>query len=116
MLVLVCVFSSRPADMGTENIQDCLPYRIVAPRVLRQVEEFVGAAQTHGFRLAPQVFNGVLQALLPQPMFSVFVGSCLCFRGLLHRVRPPVGDYSLQYEDKAADTDSQVFQDFAFLG
>ena len=45
VLLSIFVFSRRPADVGTENVQDGLTQIF---GVLCQMEEFVNAAQTHG--------------------------------------------------------------------
>ena len=84
MFFSVLFFPRRPADVGTENIQDGLTQVF---GILRQMKKLVGTTQTHGVGLMPQVFNGVFQAFLPLPLFGILIGFCLLFGSFGLRVR-----------------------------
>ena len=80
------------------------------------MEEFVGTTQAHGFRLIPQVPDGVFQAFLPLSLLGVEVGSRLLLRCNFHRFGAPVGYYSPNGKKDPAHTDAQEFQNLEFFG
>lgn len=119
VLLSIFVFPRRPADVGTENIQDGLTQVF---GVLCKMEEFVSAAQTHGVGLMPQVFNGIFQTFLSLPTLDVLISRCLLFRGLglrvrrvFHRLGTCMRSQGLQGEQDAAHADSQEFQRLRFF-
>ena len=119
MFFSVLFFLRRPANVGAENIQYGLTQVF---GVLCKMEEFVGAAQTHGVGLMPQVFNSVFQSFLSLPTLDVLISRCLLFRGLglrvrgfFHRLGTFMGSQGLQGEQDAAHADSQEFQCLRFF-
>ena len=78
---------------------------VLYPGLVRQ-ENPGCTAKTYGFRITPQVFDSLLEALLPLSLFDVSISPCLFLRrlclghgSLLRRLCAPTGDQRLQHQD-----------------
>ena len=106
--------------MGTENVENGLPKRC---SVLSEMDELVATSETNRLRTASQVFDGILQALLPLPLLGVEVGCRMRSRGvslrrgrLFHCPSTLVRYQGLQHEHDTGNSDTQQLQDLSGTG